>query len=106
MNQATSGSAGSASISGAGSYDDFAQKLKVCGHPIRLKLLRLIADQSDACVNELWSCMNMPQPVISQHLSVLKERGIVASEVDGNRRIYSIIDPFIKSIVASMGSET
>lgn len=82
--------------------EDFAQKLKVCGHPIRLKLLCLIAKQADSCVSELWVCLNQPQPVISQHLGVLKDKGIVQSEVQGNRRIYSIVDPFIREIVDSI----
>ncbi|MEW5817711.1 MAG: ArsR family transcriptional regulator, partial [Spirochaetota bacterium] len=41
------------------------------------------------------------QPVISQHLAVLKEKGIVSSEIQGNKRIYSIVDPFVKKIVSS-----
>jgi len=82
--------------------EDFSQKLKVCGHPIRLKLLCLIAMQEDSCVSELWVCLNQPQPVVSQHLGVLKEKGIVQSEVQGNKRIYSIVDPFIRSIVDSI----
>lgn len=82
--------------------DVAAQKLKVCGHPVRLRLLCMIARQEDPCVSELWSCLNQPQPVISQHLAVLKDKGIVKSEVSGNRRIYSIVDPFIEGIVASL----
>jgi DNA-binding transcriptional ArsR family regulator len=82
--------------------DVAAQKLKVCGHPVRLRLLCMIAREEDPCVSELWSCLNQPQPVISQHLAVLKEKGIVKSEVSGNRRIYSIVDPFIRDIVATL----
>jgi len=80
----------------------FAEKLKVCGHPVRLKILCLI-ERQDTCVSELWKCLNLSQPVISQHLSVLKEKEIVASEVQGNKRIYSIIDPFVKSLLLELG---
>jgi DNA-binding transcriptional ArsR family regulator len=76
----------------------YAEKLKVCGHPVRLKILCLIQKQ-DACVTDLWQCLQQPQPVISQHLAVLKEKGIVNSEIQGNKRIYSIVDPFILKIV-------
>lgn len=78
--------------------DECAEKLKVCGHPIRLKLLCLIERQS-ACVTDLWQCLNQSQPVISQHLAVLKNRGIVSSTIVGNKRIYSIQDAFIRNIV-------
>lgn len=76
----------------------YAEKLKVCGHPVRLKILCLIQKQ-DACVTDLWQCLQQPQPVISQHLAVLKEKGIVNSEIQGNKRIYSIVDPFIHKII-------
>jgi ArsR family transcriptional regulator len=81
---------------------DAAQKLKVCGHPVRLKLLCMISQHSQPCVSELWVCLNQPQPVISQHLAILKDRGIVQSEVQGNKRIYHIVDPFIDRLVKSI----
>ncbi|MFW5786245.1 MAG: ArsR/SmtB family transcription factor [bacterium] len=84
---------------------EYAQKLKVCGHPVRLKLLCLIARQQQPCVSELWVCLNQPQPVVSQHLAVLKDKGIVKSEVQGNRRIYSIVDPFVRNLVDALQAE-
>jgi len=81
-----------------GLVESYAEKLKVCGHPIRLKILCLI-ERENSCVTELWKYLNQPQPVVSQHLAVLKEKGIVISEIKGNRRIYSINDPFIKKII-------
>jgi ArsR family transcriptional regulator, arsenate/arsenite/antimonite-responsive transcriptional repressor len=84
---------------------DYAQKLKAVGHPIRLKLLCLIDEGDDPCVSDLWRCLNQPQPVISQHLAILKENGIVSAEVQKTRRVYTIIDPFIKSLVAKVRAE-
>ena len=80
----------------------YAQKLKVLGHPVRLKLLCLIARQDEPCVSELWTCVQQPQPVVSQHLAALKEKGIVQSEVQGNRRIYSIADPFVRELIRAI----
>lgn len=81
---------------------DYAQKLKAVGHPIRLKLLCLIAEEEDPCVTDLWRCLQQPQPVISQHLAILKENGIVSAEVQKTRRVYTIVDPFIRDIVAKV----
>jgi ArsR family transcriptional regulator, arsenate/arsenite/antimonite-responsive transcriptional repressor len=81
---------------------DYASKLKVLGHPVRLRLLCAISRQEEPCVSELWVCLNQPQPVVSQHLAVLKERGIVKSEVQGNKRIYSIIDSFVQDLVQTL----
>ena len=79
--------------------DSYAQKLKVCGHPLRLKILCLIEKQ-DACVSDLWQCLEQPQPVISQHLAVLKDKGIVESSTEGNRRIYHITDEFVRNVIS------
>ena len=81
---------------------EFAQRLKAVGHPIRLKLLCLIDEENDPCVTDLWRCLQQPQPVISQHLAILKENGIVSAEVQKTRRVYTIIDPFIKEIVVKV----
>ncbi len=69
---------------------------------MRLKLLCMIAREEEPCVSELWTCLDQPQPVISQHLAVLKDKGIVQSEIKGNKRIYSITDPFVQDLMATI----
>lgn len=85
--------------------ESYAQKLKVLGHPMRLKLLCKIAREEEPCVSELWTCLDQPQPVVSQHLAVLKEKGIVKSEVQGNKRIYSISDQFVQDLIDTIDCE-
>jgi len=81
---------------------EVASLLKACGHPLRLKLLCAIERGEEACVSELWNCLDESQPVVSQHLAVLKKRGIVSSQVQGNRRVYTIVNPFIRDLVNSL----
>lgn len=78
-----------------------ARTLKVCGHPVRLKLLRAI-ESREPCVSDLWHCVQESQPVVSQHLAVLKREGIVSSRVEGNRRIYSVKDPWIRELICRL----
>lgn len=85
--------------------NSYARKLKVCGHPVRLKLLCLIHSNGEPCVTNLWTCLGQSQPVISQHLAILKESGVVDSSVSGNKRIYTICDPFIQTLVSRMMEE-
>jgi DNA-binding transcriptional ArsR family regulator len=82
--------------------DDLAAMMKACGHPLRLKILCAIQYGEETCVSELWNCLDQSQPVVSQHLAVLKRRGIVSSEVQGNKRVYKICDPFVRSLVTTM----
>ncbi len=81
---------------------EYSSKLKAVGHPIRLRLLCLIAREDDPCVSNLWQCLKQPQPVISQHLAILKKAGIVNAEIQKTRRVYSICDPFIKEIIQNI----
>ena len=82
--------------------DEIAAMMKACGHPLRLKILCAIQLGEETCVSELWNCLEQSQPVVSQHLAVLKRRGIVSSEVQGNKRVYKVCDPFIRTLVTTM----
>lgn len=84
---------------------DYACKLKAIGHPIRLRLLILINRREDPCVSDLWRCLEQPQPVISQHLAILKQNGIVSAEVQKTKRVYSIVDPFIAELIKEIDSK-
>jgi DNA-binding transcriptional ArsR family regulator len=79
--------------------NEVASILKACGHPLRLKILCAIEKGEETCVSELWACLEQSQPVVSQHLAVLKKRGIVTSQVQGNKRVYSIANPFIRGLI-------
>ncbi len=75
----------------SGIPDDQLSKLcKALGHPMRLRILRiLIARQSCIC-GDLVDQLPLAQSTISQHLKVLKEAGLVIGEVDGPRRCYCV----------------
>jgi DNA-binding transcriptional ArsR family regulator len=82
--------------------EELAAMMKACGHPLRLKILCAIQLGEETCVSELWNCLDQSQPVVSQHLAVLKRRKIVSSAVQGNKRVYTICDPFIRALVEAM----
>jgi ArsR family transcriptional regulator len=90
---------------GAEALDSYAQRLKVCGHPLRLQILFAIEKGESACVKELWKCLKQVQPVISQHLAVLKESGIVSCETVKNKRIYKVVDPFVRDMIRLLAKD-
>ncbi len=80
---------------------DFSKEadiLRTIGHPVRLKIVVGLLE-SECCVKDIWECMELPQPVVSQHLSILKSRGIVSAKREGNRIQYSVKDPFVSKII-------
>jgi DNA-binding transcriptional ArsR family regulator len=66
-------------------YDAFS----AIGEPKRRALIELLVVKP-MTVNELVEVMKWPQPVVSKHLSVLKEVRIVSERREGRSRIYQI----------------
>lgn len=70
-------------------YQENARLLKALAHPTRLHLMFLIRDKQP-CVRFMEETLGIAQPNISQHLSMLRNMGIVEAEREGNQVCYSI----------------
>ncbi len=75
-----------------------AEILRTIGHPLRLKIMARLADRC-CCVRDLWECLHLPQAIVSQHLRILKDRGVVVANRDGVRVCYSLRDDLMKNLV-------
>ncbi|MBI1921367.1 MAG: helix-turn-helix transcriptional regulator [Geobacter sp.] len=75
--------------------------LRTIGHPVRLRIVAGLAGRC-ACVKEIWECLEMPQAVVSQHLKVLKENGVLVSRREGTRVCYSVRDEMLKEVVRAL----
>lgn len=73
----------------ASSADHEDRAFKALGHRDRRTILRLIADD-EVPVGDLVDGTDLDQPVVSQHLRVLRDAGLVDVRIDGNRRLYSV----------------
>ena len=68
------------------------RSLKVIAHPARLRILCVLST-GEHTVQELEKYVGVSQSTLSQHLSLLKDRGIAKSRRDGNYSFYSVADP-------------
>lgn len=59
--------------------------------PNRIMILYALA-QGSRNVTEIYSELDMPQPLVSRHLKVLRERGMVTTERRGTVVMYSLAD--------------
>jgi DNA-binding transcriptional ArsR family regulator len=59
--------------------------------PKRILILYLLAE-SPRLVNELAEMLQIPQPTVSRHLAVLRERGLVSTEREGTAIRYTLGD--------------
>lgn len=73
------------------SYEDYASKLKVMGHPVRLQILDMLR-QGEICVCHIEEALNKRQAYISQQLMTLREAELVQSRKDGLQVYYRLAD--------------
>src|SRR3989304_1713541 len=72
--------------------------------PVRIETLEFIRD-GEKCVCEIVPHLNLIQPVVSRHLKILKDSGLVADRKDGNKRLYSVTFPEIYTIIDDVTPE-
>jgi ArsR family transcriptional regulator, arsenate/arsenite/antimonite-responsive transcriptional repressor len=75
--------------------------LRTLGHPVRLKIVAGLAGRC-ACVKEIWECLGLPQAVVSQHLKVMKESGILDARREGVRVCYSLKDDMLADLIRAV----
>jgi ArsR family transcriptional regulator, zinc-responsive transcriptional repressor len=73
--------------------------LKVLAAPARLAIVAELAE-SPRFVNELVDLLGMSQPLVSQHLRVLRGAHLVGVERRGKQAAYSLVDQHVAHIVA------
>jgi ArsR family transcriptional regulator len=82
-------------------YSSEAEVLKVLGHPIRLKIVAGLCNR-ECNVKHIWECLGLPQATVSQHLALLKHKGIIEGKRDGVEVHYSVISPLAKKLISSL----
>ena len=66
--------------------------------PKRRRVLELLAEGDEFPVNDIVGSLGWPQPMVSKHLGVLKEVGLVSVREDGRQRFYRINGEVMKPI--------
>ena len=69
--------------------DHAVRCLKVIAHPVRLKIL-CVLQNGEYTVQTLEKYVDVAQATLSQHLTLLKDRGILKSRREGNYSIYAL----------------
>ncbi len=76
--------------------EGYAQKvselLSVLGNPFRIQILYAVGS-GEVCVCHLEALLGEPQPKISQHLSLLRDAGILTTRREGKYVFYRLAEP-------------
>ncbi len=74
----------------SGEEESLALFAKALSHPVRVKILTLLASQTCCFTGELTELIPMAQSTISQHLKALLEAGLIQGEINPPKVRYCI----------------
>jgi ArsR family transcriptional regulator len=85
--------------------EDFAAVLRALGHPVRLNILRILAErqQSNCCCTDVMQCLPLAQSTVSQHIKVLLDAGLIERQSRGTRNCYFLRNDRLDALQQACG---
>lgn len=87
------------STAGYEDYEGAGELLRALSAPIRIAIVTELAN-GERCVHDLVEKLGAAQPLVSQHLRVLRGAGVVRGSRRGREIAYALVDDHIAHIVA------
>ena len=81
--------------------EDASELLAALAHPIRLRIVAGLLD-GGCCVGPMTECLQLPQPLVSRHLGILRDAGVVTVQPEGRNRRYEVVHPKAAALVAAL----
>ncbi len=78
-----------------------ARVMKAMSHPLRLKILCVLGDH-EISVQDIVESVGTTQSNISQHLAILRDKGVLRTRKDANRVYYRIGDSRTLALLGMM----
>jgi len=85
-------------------FEQAADMLKAMGHPLRLKIVMFL-EGGEQNVGAIAEAIGASQSATSQHLNIMKMKGILASRRDSTTVLYSVAKPEVFKMIHCIGSE-
>jgi DNA-binding transcriptional ArsR family regulator len=76
-----------------------SELLTALASPVRLSIVALLDEHGSRCVHQLVDALGVPQPLVSQHLRVLRSAGLVAGARRHREVDYRLVDAHVAHIV-------
>jgi DNA-binding transcriptional ArsR family regulator len=78
-----------------------AHAMRSISHPLRLKILCLVAD-AEMSVQDIVDAVGTSQSNVSQHLAILRDKGVLTARKHSNRVYYRIVDARTMELIGMM----
>lgn len=83
-----------------------ARMLRCMGHPVRLRIADLLGGEAELTVTEIYEALGLEQAVCSQHLTLMRDRGILEHRKEGVNVFYRIGDRRAIQVLACVRGQT
>lgn len=83
--------------------NEYTAIFKALAHPTRLTIAYNLMLQPECNVSKMSECLNVPQPTVSQHLSILKNAKVLSGYRNGNQICYKVENPKVIKILEQLG---
>ena len=77
-------------LEGPDADDELAKLAKALGHPVRIRILRMLSQKEARVCSQIVDELPLAQSTVSEHLRILKDAGLVRSSQEGVRIGYCI----------------
>jgi ArsR family transcriptional regulator len=91
-------------LDGPAADDEFAALAKAVAHPIRVRILRMLARKEARMCSHIVDELPLAQSTVSEHLRILKRAGLVRANENGLRVSYCIVPSAMKRFKALLGA--
>lgn len=88
-------------IEGDDHIEQASRAMKAMSHPLRLKILCVLGDK-EVSVQDIVESVGTTQSNISQHLAILRDKGVLRTRKDANRVYYRVGDPRTLKLISMM----
>ena len=78
-----------------------SRAMRAMAHPLRLKILCVLGDR-EISVQEIVDSVGTSQSNISQHLAILRDKGVLKTRKDANRVFYRVSDTRTLKLIGMM----
>lgn len=85
-------------------FEETARMLRCLGHPVRLQILDLLERKGERTVTEIYEALGLEQAVCSQHLNLMRDKGILDHRKEGVNVFYSLGDERAPKVLSCVRS--
>ena len=91
-------------VDGPGADEELAAFAKAVAHPVRVRILRMLARKEARMCSHIVDELPLAQSTVSEHLRILKGAGLVVANENGPRVSYCVVPSALKRMKALLGA--